>query len=67
MVFVDPPFRAGYLPQVLPVLVPRLAAGALVYVEAARAPELPPQWEVWRSGRAGAVTYQLLKWTGHES
>ena len=56
MVFVDPLFN---LPQVLPALVPRLAAGALVYVEAARAPELPPQWEVWRSGRAGAVTYQL--------
>ena len=67
VVFVDPPFRADYLPQVLPALVPRLAAGAMVYVEAPRAPELPPQWEVWRSGRAGAVTYQLLKWTGHES
>ena len=66
VVFLDPPFRTGYLPQVLPALVPRLASGAMVYVEAPRAPALPPQWEVWRSGRAGAVTYQLLKWTGHE-
>ena len=67
VVFLDPPFRADYLPQVLPALVPRLTAGALVHVEAPRAPALPPHWEVWRSGRAGAVIHQLLKWTGHES
>src|SRR5450759_921815 len=66
VVFLDPPFRADYLPQVLPALIPRLAAGAMVHVEAPRAPALPPQWEVWRSGRAGAVTHQLLKWTDHE-
>ena len=66
VVFLDPPFRAGYLPQVLPALIPRLASGAMVHVEAPRAPVLPPHWEVWRSGRAGAVTHQLLKWTGHE-
>jgi len=67
VVFLDPPFRADYLPQVLPALIPRLAAGAMVHVEAPRAPALSPQWEVWRSGRAGAVTHQLLKWTGHEA
>jgi 16S rRNA (guanine966-N2)-methyltransferase len=66
VVFLDPPFSADYLPQVIPALVPRLAAGAMVHVEAPRAPVLPPSWEVWRSGRAGAVTHQLLKWTSHE-
>ena len=66
VVFLDPPFRADYLPQVLLALIPRLAAVAMVHVEAPRAPALPPQWEVWRSGRAGAVTHQLLKWTDHE-
>jgi 16S rRNA (guanine(966)-N(2))-methyltransferase RsmD len=66
VIFLDPPFRADYLPQVLPALIPRLATGALVHVEAPWAPSLPPQWEVWRSGRAGAVTHQLLKWTDHE-
>ena len=66
VVFLDPPFRADYLPQVLAALAPRLAAGALVHVEAPRAPALPPSWEIWRSGRAGAVTHQLLKWTDHE-
>ncbi len=66
VVFLDPPFRADYLPQVLTVLVPRLAAGALVHVEAQQTPVLPPSWEIWRCGRAGAVTHQLLKWTDHE-
>jgi 16S rRNA (guanine(966)-N(2))-methyltransferase RsmD len=67
VVFLDPPFRADYLLQVLPSLTARLAAGAMVHVEAPRAPALPPYWEVWRSDRAGAVTHQLLKWTGHEA
>lgn len=67
VVFLDPPFRADCLPGLLPELVPRLAAGALIHVEAPRAPVLPPQWQVWRSGRAGAVTHQLLKWTDHEA
>jgi 16S rRNA (guanine(966)-N(2))-methyltransferase RsmD len=67
VVFLDPPFRADYLSQVLPALIARLAGGATVHVEAPRALALPPQWTVWRSGRAGAVTFQLLKWTGHES
>ena len=67
VVFLDPPFRADYLPQVLGALIPRLAKGAMIHVEAPRALALPPEWEVWRSDRAGAVAYQLLKWTGHES
>jgi 16S rRNA (guanine(966)-N(2))-methyltransferase RsmD len=67
VVFLDPPFRADYLAQVLPVLGPRLAAAALVHVEAPAAPALPPGWEIWRNGRAGAVTHQLLNWTGHDA
>jgi 16S rRNA (guanine(966)-N(2))-methyltransferase RsmD len=67
VVFVDPPFRADCLAQVLPLLGPRLAAEAQVHVEAPQAPQLPPGWEVWRSGRAGAVTHQLLKWARHET
>ena len=64
VVFLDPPFRADYLSRVLPALAARLAGGAMVHIEAPRALALPPEWTVWRSGRAGAVTYQLLKWAG---
>jgi hypothetical protein len=49
------------------VLGPRLANAALVHIEAPAAPALPPGWEIRRSGRAGAVTHQLLKWTGHDA
>ncbi len=66
VVFLDPPFHTDTLPQVLAALSARLRPGAMVHVEAPRAPVLAPQWEVWRSGRAGAVIHQLLKWTGHE-
>ncbi len=67
VVFLDPPFRLDVLPQVLSLLAAHLAGGALVHVEAAQPPELQGAWEVWRSGRAGAVSHQLLKWTGHET
>jgi 16S rRNA (guanine(966)-N(2))-methyltransferase RsmD len=67
VVFLDPPFRADYLAQVLPLLGARLAPGALVHVEAPAAPALPPGWQIWRNGRAGAVTHQLLKWAGHDA
>ena len=65
VVLLDPPFGADYLPKVLAMLPPRLAADGTVYIEAPRALELSGEWEVWRSARAGAVVYQLLKWTGH--
>ena len=67
VVFLDPPFRMDVLPQVLQALVPRLAEGALVHVEAAAPQSVGGVWEIWSSGRAGAVSHQLLKWTGHET
>jgi 16S rRNA (guanine966-N2)-methyltransferase len=66
VIFLDPPFRGGYWPRLLPLLPRHMASGALVYYESAARPELPPGWEVWKQGRAGQVTFQLLKRTGHE-
>ncbi|HET9404859.1 MAG TPA: RsmD family RNA methyltransferase, partial [Burkholderiales bacterium] len=62
VVFADPPFKAGYWPRFAPLLPPRLAPGALVYYEGAAPPELPQGWEAVRQGRAGQVSYQLLRW-----
>lgn len=62
VVFLDPPFKAGYWPRLAPLLPARLAPGALVYYESATPPDLAPGWEVHRQRRAGQVTYQLLKW-----
>jgi 16S rRNA G966 N2-methylase RsmD len=66
VVFLDPPFRVDCLPAVLAQLPPRLAPGASVYVEAPGAPHLPAGWEAWRASRAGAVHYQLIRWTRHD-
>lgn len=67
VVFLDPPFRAGFWPRLAQLLPPRLAPRALVYYESALPPELPPGWEVCRQGQAGMVKYQLLKRAQHES
>ncbi|MBI3041434.1 MAG: 16S rRNA (guanine(966)-N(2))-methyltransferase RsmD [Betaproteobacteria bacterium] len=61
VVFLDPPFKAGYWPRLAPLLPPRLAPGALVYYESAARPDLPPGWEIHREGRAGKVRFQLLR------
>ena len=60
VVFVDPPFAAGYWPRLAPLLPPRLAPEGMVYHESAHCPETSPEWEIRKRGRAGKVSYQLL-------
>jgi hypothetical protein len=38
----------------------------VVYYESAAQPELPAGWKAWKKGRAGQVTFQLLKRTENE-
>ncbi len=66
VVFLDPPFRQNALPALLQRLHPRLAPDARVYVEAeAAVPALLP-WIELKRGKAGQVSYQLLRWVGHD-
>jgi 16S rRNA (guanine(966)-N(2))-methyltransferase RsmD len=60
IVFLDPPFTAGYWPRLAPLLPPRLAPGGMVYHESAHCPEISPEWEIRKHGQAGKVSYQLL-------
>jgi 16S rRNA (guanine966-N2)-methyltransferase len=57
--FLDPPFASDLLPKALAMLVPLLADGARVYIEAGNWPPLD-DWTVLREGKAGAVRYGLL-------
>jgi len=66
LVFLDPPFRQNALPETLAKLPRRLAAGARVYVESAAPVEIVPPWLELKRGRAGQVSYQLLRWDGHD-
>lgn len=64
IVFLDPPFGCGLLPAAIHPLDTRgwLAPAAWVYLEAPAAdglPELPRDWVLHRSGRAGAVGFHL--------
>lgn len=66
IVFLDPPFASGCLPEVCRLLDGRgwLAPGAYIYLEqSAREPldGLPEGWALLRSKRAGEVGYHLAR------
>jgi 16S rRNA (guanine966-N2)-methyltransferase len=65
VIFLDPPYRLGLLPELLSRLHGHLSPGGLVYVESDSLPEARTEWQVWRQGRAGKVFYQLLKSLKH--
>ena len=66
VVFLDPPFRQNAVPALLAKLPPRLLRGARVYVEAGAPVAVPWPWTELRQARAGQVSYQLLRWDGHD-
>ena len=66
VVFLDPPFRQNAWPALAAALPPRLAPGARVYLEAARAVAAEAPWRELRKARAGEVSYQLLQWDAYD-
>ncbi len=61
VIFLDPPFQAGLLPKIMPLLAERLATNGVVYVESGEPFEPGVNWQVAKRARAGAVHYQLLE------
>lgn len=61
VVFLDPPFKSDYLPQLLILLENSLTEGGMVYVESGTAFEPDKAWRVVKHAKAGAVHYQLLE------
>lgn len=66
LIFMDPPFRQGWLDRLFPVLAENgwIAAGGCVYAEyeSERArPVAPPGWQLHREKSAGQVTYCLFR------
>jgi 16S rRNA (guanine966-N2)-methyltransferase len=61
LVFLDPPYRQGWLERLWPLLPPMLAPGARLYVEAEMTLAPPAPWVVVRQGKAGQVCYHLLE------
>ena len=61
--FVDPPFDAGLWDAVLALLPVRMAAKALIYLEAPNicAPVLPGEWTLHRENHTRDVRYALYR------
>lgn len=66
VVFLDPPFRQNAVPAILGSLAPRLVEGARVYVESEAPVEAAAPWTELKRAKAGQVSYQLLRWDGHD-
>jgi len=66
VVFLDPPFRQNAVPAVLGKLPPRLQRAARVYVESDAPVAVMSPWTELKQARAGQVSYQLLRWDGHD-
>jgi 16S rRNA (guanine(966)-N(2))-methyltransferase RsmD len=61
LMFLDPPYRQGWLERVDPLLGAVLTADAAIYVEAEQAVERLGARRAVRRGRAGQVFFQLLE------
>ena len=61
VIFLDPPFDADYWARLASGLPGLMATDARVYCESGAAVEWGEGWQVAKSGRAGQVTYQLLR------
>jgi 16S rRNA (guanine(966)-N(2))-methyltransferase RsmD len=65
LVFLDPPFHAGWLERLLPWAVRVLLPGGFLYIESERALEqsetAPLGLELLRADKAGQVVYHLLR------
>lgn len=60
IVFLDPPFDAGLLPQILREAATHLAPSGRIYVEFGSRPDLSG-WRVLKEGRAGLSHFCLLE------
>ncbi len=61
VIFCDPPYRKGWLAQLLPLLAAHLQPEGYLYVEAEYALLSESPWQVVKSGKAGQVFYHLLQ------
>jgi 16S rRNA (guanine966-N2)-methyltransferase len=61
LIFLDPPFKKGWIARLEPLLPGVLNEDAAIYVEAENPIESLGDWRTVRHGRAGEVHYHLLR------
>jgi 16S rRNA (guanine966-N2)-methyltransferase len=61
LIFLDPPYKKGWIPRLEPLLPGVLNEDAVLYVEAEQEIESLGEWRTVRHGRAGEVHFHLLR------
>ena len=66
IVFLDPPYGAGWIERITPWLDGLLRPGGWLYVEDAQAHAALGAWQTVRQGRAGQVHFHLMQGSSNE-
>jgi 16S rRNA (guanine966-N2)-methyltransferase len=61
VLFLDPPYKQGWVERLTPLLPQLLAADGVLYVEAEQGLDACGDWRTVRRGRAGLVCYHLMR------
>ncbi len=61
VLFLDPPYKQGWVERLTPLLPELLADDGALYVEAESAVDACGDWRTVRRGRAGQVFYHLMR------
>lgn len=63
VIFLDPPYRQGWVEKILPQLLSHLTKRGVVYVETEYLLVPPIPWRLLKQGKAGNVYYHLIEFT----
>jgi 16S rRNA (guanine966-N2)-methyltransferase len=61
VLFLDPPYKQGWIERLAPFLSALVAAEGVIYVEAEHTLDACGEWHTVRRGRAGQVFYHLMR------
>ena len=61
LIFLDPPFKKGWIPRLEPLLAKVAKEDSAIYVEAEHEIESLADWHTVRHGKAGEVHFHLLR------
>ena len=61
VLFLDPPYKQGWIERLAPVITQLLADDGALYIEAENSLDGCGDWKTVRSGRAGQVYYHLMR------
>ena len=61
VLFLDPPYRQGWIDRLAPALPGLLTADAAIYAEAEHPLDACGEWRTVRRGKAGQVFYHLMR------